>query len=93
MNTFLPRNFEIYITINSDSPSIQDFLEAINEFYTLGISYEQKFGFLLSKIQWMNFKTKMLDILTPIRTPRCLKNEVMGFPVKIVQFEEIQKCL
>ena len=84
-------NHEIYITMNVESPDFEDFAKARNELHELGIHDESKIGILLSKLQWVNLRKNLSRFEQRMVSPIGLKNQILGFPIKIVEFEVIQK--
>lgn len=84
-------NFEIYITMNVESPDFEDFAKARYELHDLRIHDESKIGILLSKIQWINLRRNLSRFEHRMVSPVGLENQIMGFPVKIVNFMEIEK--
>ena len=85
-------NHQIYITMNVESPDFEDFSRAQSELYDWGIHDHSKVGVMLTKMQWVNLKRNLLSRFeSRMVSPVGLTNQIMGFPVKIVQFEEISK--
>ena len=85
-------NFEFYITMNVESPDFEDFAKARSELCSLGIDeHKAKIGIMLTKIQWVNLKRNLSRFEMRMVSPVGLENQIMGFPVKIVEFEVIQK--
>ncbi len=82
-------NFEIFITMQNDSPDFEDFSRARDELWRLGITKESKIGIMLTKIQWINFIKNISRFefnMVSIKSMNSDKNMIMGFPVKIVKF-------
>jgi hypothetical protein len=77
--------------MNVESPDFEDFAKARAELHNLGITDESKVGIMLTKIQWVNLRRNLSRFESRMVSPVGLKNEIMGFPVKIVEFEVIQK--
>lgn len=87
-------NFEIYITMQNQSPDFEDFSRARSELWNLGITDESKIGIMLTKSQWINFKANISRFefnMVSVKGMNNDTNRIMGFPVKIVEFEVIQK--
>ncbi len=85
------KNFEIYITMNVENPDFEDFAKARSKLYELGIDESSKVGIMLTKLQWANFKINLSRFEWKMVSPAGLPNQIMGFPVKIVEFEVINK--
>jgi hypothetical protein len=77
--------------MNNESPDFEDFARARSELYNLGIHEESKIGIMLTKHQWVKFKINASRFEMRMINPIGLPNQIMGFPVKIVEFEEIEK--
>jgi hypothetical protein len=86
------KNFEFYITMNVESPDFEDFAKARSDLYELGIDEQRaKIGIMLTKIQWVNLRRNLSRFEMRMVNPIGFENQIMGFPVKIVEFEVIQK--
>jgi len=84
-------NHQIYITMNVESPDFEDFARAQSELYEWGVHDHSKVGVMLTKMQWVNLKQNLSRFEARMVNPAGLPNQIMGFPVKIVHFEEISK--
>lgn len=77
--------------MNVESPNFEDFSKARSKLCELGINEDSKIGIILTNLQWTNFTTNLSGFEWNMVSPIGLPNKIMGFPVKIVEFEVIQK--
>lgn len=80
-------NFQIWITIENDEPTLDDFHLARQKLDYLGINEQShQIGILLNMTQWRNFlvilskfEHRHVDDVPP------MQRRIMGFPVRLIK--------
>jgi hypothetical protein len=80
-------NFNIWITIEDDELEFNDFAEARCELERLGIYEHDKIGVILTHNQWSNLLKIISKFEQRFINPSKLPQQIMGFPVKIIDYE------
>lgn len=74
--------FEIWITVATDNPDLEDIAKAQRQLENLGIKYEGKIGIGFTRIQWGNFLLNLSRFENKFVVPT--PAFVLGFPVRLI---------